>query len=614
MSNNNTKRGLNALAPPWGIDEDPLSDDQHDVYPLKQSKRMTPTLPAAIYPPTNGNNTIQPSSYRVAGLAAIDAPLPGNSPTTVYPLGTDSAPAIDGTNPSGANDQTRMIEVPIISELSGLTIGHKTAPAPLQSSVPSAPKVDAPPNPQTPQRYAQPLWSAPIGDAPIPFQNSRRGTPALQAGQDTTPLTPIPPNGPVTNSSLANQPTTGGSRPNGPFQAGARPNRAFSTGSFPSGFISNGSFPNGPFPNDLLRNALFPNGLPSAGLPSSGFFPNESFPNGGFQDGSIPNSGFPGEFPNFVSDNVANENIVNGSFTNRNLANGSFTNRNPTDENAKNQKVPAAVPQIQQPSATPTPESVMGEMRKIFTLDPLLLIERGIIPTLGAENWLDWAIPMQRYLKSEGLWAPWGSDTKYQGCPQPKAHERRRVKYSTHTCTNYECSRRDRIDALALLIISMTCDRMNRNLVLTETTMKGAWSLLEDVYTYKGTRTQGGDGPNLFNHDFEELNPVTMLERGEIILTSEHSLSEFFVLAYKQYGNYLDARERSGVDEITDTFMVTSEQTFLVGLINQLPDQYEDVKDYWRPRLKKEFYKFSTIYSWILAKEKEGKPPRWGLS
>ncbi|KAK6513635.1 hypothetical protein TWF506_008073 [Arthrobotrys conoides] len=543
---------LNAGAPPWGVDTEP--EGGPSGRPGQTLAAPTPDLPTSIYPfPEENKDNLDPFDPRKYNNRRIT-----NRPVFQSSLSTlveESAPD-DGPAAFSANTATPNIAMtPRVASASPSVPPRPTSGPFAQTPIgPTDSNSINRYNSGADPKYAQPNWSGPTGSLAIPFMGSTPGfkqnMPNFgQRGHDTNPsqqiplpTVPLPVMPPRTPDSYLNEHLSKWPLPDQPFPAQ-------------------------PFGNQFGSSVGGRGGGPMNEASMDGALQNDISMNSPVTDGSTANSNMPNQY------------TVGGAFlsrqnTARSAEGGQGTSISVQDQEIKNE--------------------LLGELRKNYALDPMSMIEKGFLPTLEENNFPEWAINIERYLKGEGLWPDWKHAEKYEGCSNPELHVRSgRGRYS---CTRPECVRRDRIDAAGLLVMVMSCDKNNRSLVLRQTAVETAWLFLERAHV---------GGIREMSPDFRLLHPTGVMANAKAAPVDDHKISDFLMTAYKQWCFYLWLVDNHGSRAALPPSYV-SENDFLGGVFSCFPDHppYKPVKDFWLERIRGGGQEFIHAYGWVLGLER----------
>ncbi|KAK6499103.1 hypothetical protein TWF481_011673 [Arthrobotrys musiformis] len=248
-------------------------------------------------------------------------------------------------------------------------------------------------------------------------------------------------------------------------------------------------------------------------------------------------------------------------------------------------------------------EIVLVGIKDLFSADPITLVEAGSLPKLSSENFSKWAIAVEGYLREEGLWPTWDSTTKHGNCPNEVSH----LLLSTGPLGRYPCNRtlcilRDRVDAMCMLILSLTCQESDRSLIFCQGTFTNAWNSLRNKYDHEGTR-------NEYRTDYMEFHPVFIMSKFGFPAFQNVKLSAFLSMTlghWMQYV-YMVHHHWKGSPPLAKNL---SELHYLKGIFKLLPDipPYRDVKEYWLMKLETrkpngDEFNFNDVFGWISLME-----------
>ncbi|KAK6339917.1 hypothetical protein TWF718_009305 [Orbilia javanica] len=586
---------LRSAALPQGLDEDM---EEHSTVPKRVLTAPTPVLPSSIYPSLassnegasnpyqiyNNTNITQRPVYKSTLESLAEESSPQDRPAALATGKAEPATAPIISAPLSTHDaipKTSSILSPSLESLRSYLTPSSLAL--FAQSCRNAP--DSSTGPQFyGSKYAQPSWSGPAENLSLPFQNTlrpRHSMPNLEQHKYSTGVAPpqgpgslVQDSRPLLQQSAATLPPPGFSKilpPPGLSKTLPPPGLSSTAGAYPSLWS-----PSWMFPDETSGNEPRP---ASQGLTSQNSIKQASF------DGPPP-----GEV--FTNLPIRDEGgvVTNPHTPNQSLAELYPTNRQVMGGATKIGQVLQADPGEQEG----TPESVLRGLRLNFSLDPISMIEKGHLPVLDGNNFPEWAITMQRYLKAEGLWPSWETSKKYELCPNSAIHLRSSREF--YSCNQPECVRRDRIDAAGLLILIMACDKNNRSLLMRQNTIETAWLLLEKAHVC---------GIYDHNPEFSLFHPTAVLANTKSAPLDDHKLSDFLMTAYKQWCFYLYLVENHGdLTAIRPEYL--SETVFLAGVFNHFPDRspYVQIKRYWQEKLQNGDQEFSQVYGWTIAMER----------
>ncbi|KAF3173111.1 hypothetical protein TWF225_009890 [Orbilia oligospora] len=542
---------LNAGAPPWGVDAEPEGEASGPPGQAPAASAPTASLPTSIYPfgeddkdadNSDVSNYQKYDNRRITSRQTFKSNLstlveestPDDGPA-VAPLTNIAAPTAALT-PRATSTAPSVPPIPTSGPFAQTSIG---TPESIATNTY---------NHGANQTYAQTSWPGPMGG--FSFQDSPLGSGNTmpnfdQQEHDSNSPQQVPP-------STAPWP-------------GLPPAKGSYTSSYSSPW---------PIPDPIFSSQSFRNSYGSSV---------------GSQMKELSLDGAP---PNDISINppATDSPTTNPRIHNRRPLAGTFSNEQHTTWGSGGEQLLLPLAKNQQA----TNESILGELRMNYVLDPISMVDKGFLPTLDENNFPEWAINMERYLKGEGLWPDWDNAKKYEGCPHPELHIR--AGGGRYPCKRPECIRRDRIDAAGLLVMVMSCSKNNRSLILRQNAIETAWLFLERAHVC---------GIREISPDFRLLHPKAVMTNTKAAPVDDHKISDFMMTAYRQWSFYLWLVENHGTKAALPQEFV-SEDCFLETIFLCFPDYppYKPVKDLWLSKIQQGGHDFVSAYGFALALER----------